>query len=97
MSVVIPCAAPGDVKVVRNSSNSAKVSWGSVSGASAYVVYRSTSQNGTYSRLGKVSSLNRVCTGLTTGHTYYFKVCSVVTIGGTDYYGETSEPVKITI
>ena len=97
VSVVPPCAAPGDVKVVRNSSTSVKVTWSRTEGATAYVVYRATSANGTYTRLGKVSSLNRVCTGLTTGNTYYFKVCAVVTIDGTDYYGNTSDPVKITV
>ena len=97
VKVVPPCAAPSDVKVVRASSTSAKVSWSRTEGATAYIVYRSTSLNGTYTRLGKVSSLDRVCTSLTTGNTYYFKVRAVSTIGGTDYNGELSDAVKITI
>lgn len=97
VSVVPPCAAPSNVKVVRNSSTSVKVSWDRSEGATAYIVYRATSQNGSYTRLGTVSSLNRVCSGLTTGSTYYFKVRAVTTIGGTEYYGITSEPVRITV
>jgi len=51
-----------------------RVSWNSVSGASRYYVYRSTSSSGTYSYLGYVTGLYRDDTTASPGATYYYEV-----------------------
>lgn len=95
-SVVSAVTTPGTptVKVASSTSSSVKLSWGAVSNATGYEVYRSTSANGTYSKLGWVSSTSRNCTGLTKGKTYYFKVRAFVEIDGVKYYGNYSSVVS---
>ena len=51
-----------------------RISWNSVSGATRYYVYRSTSSSGTYSSLGYVTGLYKDDTSVTPGTTYYYKV-----------------------
>ncbi|MEL7570817.1 MAG: InlB B-repeat-containing protein, partial [Eubacteriaceae bacterium] len=74
-------AQPGpvvsDVSVVSASSynyNSIKVSWGAVSGASGYELYKTSSETGNYTLLKSTTSTYFVNTSLTTGSTYYYKV-----------------------
>ena len=61
-------ASGGDARV--------SLSWSSVSGASGYHVYRSASQNGTYSKRtsSAVSATSYADTGLTNGTTYWYRV-----------------------
>ena len=94
ISAVPRLKAPENVSSSKVNANTAKVKWSSVSGAAGYVVYRSTSENGTYTRLGTVSQTNRNCTSLVSGRTYYFKVRAYVVIDGTTYYGSYSTPVR---
>lgn len=73
--------------------NTVKITWKKVAGASGYVIYRSTSENGTYTKLGKVkggNTLSYKSSGLDTGRTYYFKVRAYRTENGTNYYGYAS-------
>ncbi len=94
ISVVPPFPAPSGVKATSSSNTAVTVSWNAVKGATGYVVYRSTSENGTYTRLGTVTGTSRKCTGLTSGKKYYFKVRAIVTYDGTTYYGKYSSPVS---
>ncbi|MDR2592209.1 MAG: fibronectin type III domain-containing protein, partial [Chitinispirillales bacterium] len=66
--------APSSVSASAQSSNSIYVSWSSVSGASEYYVYRSTSYSGTYSYVTSTTSTSYTNTGLSSGTTYYYKV-----------------------
>ena len=70
-------AAP--VVKIGNSATSGKpmLTWNAVSGATSYKVYRATSQNGTYSLLGSVTTTTYVNTGAKDGVTYYYKVTAV--------------------
>ena len=88
--------APGNVKAAVASATKVTVSWNEVAGSAGYEVYRSTSANGTYSKLGSVTTTSRACPGLTTGTTYYFKVRAYVEVNGKKYYSNFSSVVNAT-
>ena len=88
--------APSGVKADLASGTSAKVSWDAVSDADGYQVSRATSADGPYTALGSVTTTNRVCTGLTAGTTYYFKVRAYRVIDGIRIYGPFSASVSVT-
>ena len=85
------------VKIASSTSNSVTLSWNKISGATGYEAYRSTSANGTFSKMGEVTTTSRKCPGLTSGKTYYFKVRAFVEIDGVKYYGAYSNVVSKTI
>ncbi len=63
-------------KVSRETYKTLKVTWKKVSGATSYAVYRSTSRNGTYKKVGtakngKLSFVDKTCS---CGKKYYYKV-----------------------
>jgi fibronectin type 3 domain-containing protein len=61
--------------VVAASGNaSATLSWGAVTGATGYRVYRSTTSGGSYSLLASTTARSYTNTGLTNGTTYYYVV-----------------------
>ncbi|MFZ5975714.1 MAG: InlB B-repeat-containing protein [Bacillota bacterium] len=86
-------AAPASVKAARASSTSIKVTWGAVSGATKYVVYRASSSSGPFSPAGTVSGTSFTNTGLKTGRTYYFRVRAYHLEGSTKVYGSYSAVV----
>ena len=78
-------AAP--VVKIGHSATSGKpmLTWNAVSGATSYKVYRATSQNGTYSLLGTVTTTSYINTGAKAGVTYYYKVTAVNDSGESAY------------
>lgn len=77
--------APVLTKAAGISYRSIRVTWKKVSKAQGYVVYRSTSENGTYRRAGKVdgrSTARFEDTKCTCGKTYYYKVRAFRKISG---------------
>lgn len=76
-------SAPGGL-VATGGDQRVSLSWQSVSGATGYYVYRSTSQNGTYSKRtsSAVSGTSYADTGLTNGTTYWYRVTA--TAGSTE-------------
>jgi uncharacterized protein YjdB len=87
-------SVPTSVKAVSSSYNSINVSWGAVTGASGYEVYRATSSTGTYTLVSRTTARNYNNTGLTTGRTYYYKVRAYRTVGTTRIYGSYSSKVS---
>ena len=87
-------AAPASVGVSTVVSTKAKVTWSGVSGATKYLVYRSTSQTSGYTLVYTASSSARswTNTGLANGKTYYFKVRAYHLEGTTKVYGNYSSP-----
>ncbi|MDR0645029.1 MAG: fibronectin type III domain-containing protein [Treponema sp.] len=69
-------AAPSNVTATATGSDSIRVSWDAVNGASVsgYQVYRSTSSSGTYEKAGDPSASPYTDTGLSPNTTYYYKV-----------------------
>lgn len=87
-------AAPDGTKAVSASATSVKVSWNEVAGATGYQVWRGTSETGSFTALGSVTTTSRTCTGLTCGSTYYFKVRAYIEVNGTRIYGKYSTIVS---
>ncbi|WP_411150430.1 fibronectin type III domain-containing protein [Streptomyces sp. A30] len=63
-------------------SEGLRVSWGSVSGAASYRVYRAASAEGTYSRVGSTTSqVSYVDSSAVEGSTYYYRVTALDAAG----------------
>ena len=71
-----PLAAPTNVKATAQTTSSIQVTWGSVSGAARYNVYRATSANGSQSLLDTVTTTSYTNTGLSQ-MTYWYFITSV--------------------
>ena len=69
--------APGGVNARVNSSSSITVSWWNTSGAERYRVYRSTSEFGTYNRIGETTFTSYEDSGLATGAAYFYRVSAL--------------------
>ena len=71
-------AAPTGVSASAYSSSQITVSWSSVTGATSYKIYRSTSSSGTYSEVATgQTGTSYDNTGLSASTTYYYKVAAV--------------------
>jgi len=68
--------APTDVTATANSESSITVSWGSVTGATGYRIYRSTTADGTYDIAGSSGGLSYTDNSLSANTTYYYKVAT---------------------
>lgn len=82
--------------------STATIKWKKVSGASGYVIYRSTSKNGKYTNIAtikKTGTTSYTDKNLTTGKTYYYKIRAYKNINGKKIYGGYSniDSVKITL
>ncbi|MDR1221182.1 MAG: fibronectin type III domain-containing protein [Treponema sp.] len=69
-------APPSSVSATAASSSSITVSWSSVSNATRYYIYRSTSAEGSYTQLTYTTSFSYTDTALSSGATYYYKVAA---------------------
>ncbi len=95
-ATTLPSKVKG-IKAAAASYRSIKVSWSKVSGASGYTIYRSASENGTYTAVKRITSgstLSWTNSSLTTGKTYYYKVRAYRNSGGKRIYGEYSDIVS---
>jgi len=84
-----PATPPSGVTASEQSSNSIKITWTAVSGASEYNVYKSTNAYGQYNKLGSVTDTSYTDTGLTANTTYYYKVSAY------NIYGESSQSASV--
>ena len=89
---------PPAVKSVKAKAGFRNValSWASNKFADIYVIYRATSKNGTYKKIGSTEELNFTATKLTSGTTYYFKVVAVRQLDSGNVYGLDSAIKKAT-
>ncbi len=77
------------VTSVTNTTSGVKITWDKVTGATGYYVYRSTSKNGTYTQIAKITSGSTVTytnkssgtNKVTSGKTYYYKVSAYASTG----------------
>lgn len=79
---------------VNNNYRYASVKWSKVSGASGYAVYRSTSETGKYTLLGKTTKLNYNDSKASEGKTYYYKVKAYRTVSRKNIYGGYSNAIS---
>lgn len=81
------------VSVKSVESSSLQVNWEKVSGANGYYIYRSTSKNGSYKRVGTVSGGGTTSfteNKLLTGKLYYYKIKSRNKVDGSTGYSDYS-------
>ncbi|MBO6015180.1 MAG: hypothetical protein J6P60_01165, partial [Lachnospiraceae bacterium] len=71
---------------VKSASSVTELAWGAVSKASAYVIYRSTSERGEYTKLGSTTELNYTDTTIQPGTAYYYKVAAYKKVSKKEYY-----------
>lgn len=90
-------SAPTGVKVSEYSASAAKISWSKVSGATGYIVYRSTNGS-SFSKIKTLtsSSTSYTNTGLTSGSSYWYAVASYQTSNGKTSISSKSSSVKVT-
>jgi|GEM_PF-2044344 len=87
-------AAPAGLKAVSTGYNSIKLTWTASSGASGYVVYRSTSSASGFVYAGTSASAGYTNTGLTAGTAYYYKVKAYTLVGTAKIYSEVPPVVS---
>jgi uncharacterized protein (TIGR02145 family) len=68
--------APTGVTATANSATSITIGWSSVTGATGYRVYRSSTTSGTYEEVGTSATTSYENTGLTASTAYYYKVAA---------------------
>ncbi|WP_426350365.1 leucine-rich repeat protein [Alloiococcus sp. CFN-8] len=72
------CPRSPEVSISNVASNGKiKLAWGAVDGASEYIIYRSTSKSGSYTKLKTTSKTSYTDTSAKAGVTYYYKVKAV--------------------
>ena len=77
---------PSSLKAVSSSYNSINISWSTVSGATAYEVYRGASSGGLYKLIKTTTATKYNNTGLTTNTIYYYKVRAYRMVGSVKVY-----------
>ena len=97
--VLIDPKRPGRVtmksaKALKN--HRIRIRWEEASKATGYRIYRATSENGTYKKIGYVAKdvTTYVDTDRTKGKTYYYKVRAIRKIAGAKLYGYKSAAVS---
>jgi fibronectin type 3 domain-containing protein len=86
-------AIPPSINALPQSYNKIKISWGSVGGATSYMLYRATSKSGPYTKIATLSSTSYM-NSVSTGTTYYYKVQAYLLSGSTYIYGQFSDIVS---
>jgi endo-1,4-beta-xylanase len=81
VSVTTAPSTPTGITATAASSSSITVSWTTVTGATSYKVYRSSTSGGAYSLIGSPASNTYTDTGLSASTIYYYEV-SAVNAGG---------------
>ena len=93
----IKTTVPTGVKAASYSCSKIKVTWDPVPGADGYIVYRSESRNGVYSKAYSTSDPEKnwyINTGRTCGRTWYYKVRGYCIRNGKRVYTKYSKPVS---
>ena len=77
LKLVGKCGQTTATAEVDLTSGKPVITWNAVSGAKKYEVYRATSENGKYSKVGTATKLTYTDTKATPGNTYYYKVVAI--------------------
>ncbi|MDR2782418.1 MAG: fibronectin type III domain-containing protein [Treponema sp.] len=78
------------IGATAQSSSTILVSWASVSDATSYKVYRSTSADGTYTPVNSTTAASYTDSGLSPSTTYYYKVSAVTAAGESELSNSVS-------
>lgn len=88
--------APTSVDVTAKSTTSAIISWKAANNVTGYNIYRSTSKNGIYKKIGTATATSYTDKGLTKGKTYFYKVASYINSNGKQIMSDYSDTKSIT-
>jgi uncharacterized protein YjdB len=94
ITVVPP--VPANVKAVKASATSIKVSWSAVSGATGYYIYRAAG-SGAYSKIKTIAGSSFINASLAKSKTYHYKVQAYKLIGSTLYVSASSAIASATL
>lgn len=72
--VSVPLKTVSGLTAKKASDKSVKLTWKAVSGANRYNVYRSTSKNGTYTKITTITKTTYTDSKISNNKTYYYKV-----------------------
>lgn len=92
-------AAPR-ITQVKESSGRMRIVWKKVGGASGYVLYRSSSENGKYKKIATLTKSSKVSYAdkkIKKGKVYYYKVKAYRKVKKKKYYGQLSAAVCNTV
>jgi hypothetical protein len=81
-------------KSVKYTKSSKTISWGKVTDATGYELYRSTSKTANYKLLKSVTALKYTDSKATSSTKYYYKVRAYILVGGNKVYGSLSSVVS---
>lgn len=90
----VPKVASPEVVAASGGYRSTKVSWDAVDGASGYEIYRSATENGTYSKVYDFPFAEASCFteyNLTANQRNYYKVLAYRTVDNNTYYSDFSD------
>ncbi|MCD8383678.1 MAG: fibronectin type III domain-containing protein, partial [Clostridiales bacterium] len=73
------------LKSITNVTNGVKITWGAVSGATSYYVYRKAAGSSSWTKLNTVTTTSYTSTGVSSGTTYTFTVRAVNSSGVSGY------------
>ncbi|MBQ7547020.1 MAG: fibronectin type III domain-containing protein [Clostridia bacterium] len=95
LSFTIVPAAPKTVKATAK-NKTVTVNWSKVSGGDQYIVYRATSKNGSYKKVGTTTKTSLAVSKLNAG-TYYFKVRAIRVLDSGNLNGVASAAAKVKV
>ena len=72
-------------RAVRSSTTKIKLTWSAVSGRTGYEIYRSTLPDSGFVMIKSTTSTSFTDSNLTTGVTYYYKICAYRTVNTVKY------------
>lgn len=84
-----------DLKPASRTQDFNVLRWTSISGASKYKIYRSTSKDGSYKYLDITTDTKFIDNDIKKGQTYYYRVRAYKKINGIKYNGVYSDKVEI--
>ena len=83
------CSKP-KLKEISNTSSGVKITWGKVSGADKYYVYRKTS-SGSYTKIGTTTKTSFTDKNAKSGRKYYYAVKAINEVGSSSYSNSLSK------
>jgi tetratricopeptide (TPR) repeat protein len=95
-TITLP-ASPSGLTATPVSASQINLSWNSVTGASSYNVYRSTSQVGPYSKINNCTANSYIDSGLTANTSYWYRISAVNNAGEGNFSISVGAPTQATL
>ena len=85
---------PTGLTAVSTGYSSINISWGTITGASGYEIYKATSSAGAYTLISDLTETKYINSGLITDSTYYYKVRGYRMVDNVKVYSDYSTAVS---